>query len=318
MTFMIGDRLHVTVPATSANLGPGFDSMGLAIGLQDTIEVTFREDKRVCFFLEGFENQELPTGETNLIAKVIFAVCKKFSFPVPGLNIFGKHIIPQSRGLGSSAAAIVTGVLIASALLEQKHSLEKDELFQFAYELEGHPDNVAPALFGGLTLSWTQDNRVMCKKMQIHPEIYPVVCVPDYQMGTHVARGLLPEYVSHKDAVFNLSHAALLVASLTDDPNLLFTATEDVLHQPYRLQAMPQTLKLLELLRQKRFPAVASGAGPSVLVLCHGLGQRDDVVALCAQNAQEWNMYINDVDLYGASLRVEKGGGVFSTPSSSV
>jgi homoserine kinase len=200
--------------------------------------------------------------------------------------------------------------MLAAGLLSGTREFTEAELLGFATEIEGHPDNVAPALFGGLTIAWMDESGPHHKKLTVHRGVSPLVLVPPNQMSTKLARSLQPESVPHTDAVFNVSRSALLVAALTQSPELMFAATEDRLHQNYRASAMPETSKLIEILREHGHPAVVSGAGPSVLVLEIDPQERVKAIALTHQHFPSWSPLTLAVDYKGASVEVQSGSGV--------
>jgi homoserine kinase len=202
--------------------------------------------------------------------------------------------------MGSSAAAVVAGVLGAWALCPDVDGIDRDAALRLTSELEGHPDNVAPCLLGGATLSWTTPAGARAVRLDVAPGIRPVVLVPGTTLSTHVARGLLPEAVPHADAVFNAARSALLVHALTADPALLLEATDDRLHQRQRGSAMPESLTLIDRLRAEGYPAVVSGAGPSVLVL----GREEAVPDVIGLTPPGWTALPLDVDAAGAEVLV--------------
>ncbi len=213
----------------------------------------------------------LPRSERHLVVSSMRATFDRLGGQPTGLAVRCTNALPQSRGLGSSSAAIVAGVLAARALVPDGHErLDEDAVLALATELEGHPDNVAPCLRGGFTLAWTGPDGVRAVSRAPHPDVSAVVLVPSTRSSTKQVRGLLPAQVSHADAAANGVRCALLALALTDDPSLLLTATEDRLHQGYRAPAMPATAELMGALRDAGLPAVVSGAGPSVLVLAVG------------------------------------------------
>jgi len=298
-------RLAVRVPATSANLGPGFDTLGLALGLADDLQVTTRDEPGVHVRARGVGEGEIPSDETNLVARATGHVFDRLGRTMPGFEIEAHNRIPHGRGLGSSGAAIVSGVMIAAGLLAHSDDplhLSDEELLGFATELEGHPDNVAPALFGGLTIAWMSGEKPRVKPLLVHRGIAPLVLVPEFTMSTELARRLQPKQVPHEDAVFNVSRSALLVAALTQSPELLFEATEDRLHQNYRGEAMPQTRQLIAALRAEGHAAVVSGAGPSILVLAGDPGERQAAAELAAQHDGGWSALFLAVDMKGATV----------------
>jgi len=300
-----GRSVAVKVPATSANLGPGFDTLGLAVSLYDELTVTASDRPGARVVVHGVGEGEVPTDETNLVVRSIahtFAAC---GVELPGLDVDARNAIPHGRGLGSSGAAIVSGIMAARGLLSGIVDLDATALLALATELEGHPDNVAPALFGGLTIAWVADGAPQHKKLMVHRGVSPLVFVPEHVMSTALARSLQPQSVPHEDAVFNVSRSALLIAALIQSPELLLAATEDKLHQSYRASAMPQTDALITLLRSNGFAAVVSGAGPSVLVLCSDPAQRLDAAELVAAQAEvPWQPLMLAVDFKGATAHV--------------
>jgi homoserine kinase len=294
--------VRVRVPATSANLGPGFDTLGLALSFGDEIVVSERSEPGVLVRVTGVGEGEVATDETNLVARSIAHVFDRAGFPTPGLEIDATNKIPHGRGMGSSGSAIVAGVVAAAGLLADRREFSDDELLGFATELEGHPDNVAPALFGGLTIAWTSPSGPRSKRLTVHRGVSPLVLVPPFTMSTELARSLQPLQVPHEDAVFNLSRSALLVAALTQSPELLFEATEDRLHQSYRGAAMPRTRDLVSALRAAGHAAVVSGAGPSILVLCDSPAERMAAAETAARYDPEWRALMLTVDLMGATV----------------
>ncbi len=301
----VGTSLSVKVPATTANLGPGFDTLGLALSLYDELEVTVRDDSVIRVKVHGVGEGVVPSDESNLVARSIAHVFSSYDIPLPGLEIVANNAIPHSRGLGSSGAAVVAGVMVAKGLLAGIVDLSPERLLELATDLEGHPDNVAPALFGGLTIAWVTDDGPKYQKLTAHRGVSTVVFVPDMVMSTALARSLQPESVPHKDAIFNLSRSALLVAALIQSPELLLAATEDRLHQSYRASAMRETDDLIQMLRQHGLAAVVSGAGPSVLVLGSDPSQRLRAAELVAANSNStWVPLMLAVDFKGATVMV--------------
>lgn len=298
--------LRVHVPATSANLGPGFDTLGIALGYADELIVRTTAVPGARVDVHGVGAGEVPTDETNLVVRSAAHVFERCGRAMPGIEIEAHNRIPHGRGMGSSGAAIVSGVMIAAGLLARDAeplALDDDELLRFATELEGHPDNVAPALFGGLTIAWMGDNGApRFKRLAVHRGVCPLVLVPDFTMSTELARSLQPKQVPHEDAVFNVSRSALLVAALTQSPELLFEATEDRLHQNYRGEAMPATRDLIGALRAAGYAAVVSGAGPSVLVLSGDPGARIAAAELASTMAGGWTPHFLAVDIKGATV----------------
>lgn len=299
-----GRRVTVRVPASSANLGPGFDTLGLALAVYDELEVAVREAPGATVQVQGVGAGEVPTDESNLIVRAIAHLFADQGIPMPGLDLVAHNVIPHGSGMGSSAAAIVGGIMAGRGLLEGIVEIDADDLLRLATELEGHPDNVAPALFGGLTIAWTTPEGPRHKRLTVHRGVSLLVAVPESMtVSTALARSLQPESVPHSDAIFNVSRSALLIAALIQSPELLFAATEDKLHQHYRASAMPETSALITALRAQGFAAVVSGAGPSVLVLCSDPAQRLDAAALIEQHATTpWVAHMLAVDFKGATV----------------
>jgi len=262
-----GSVVRVVVPATSANLGPGFDALGLALQWHDVVEAEVSSGG-LEVSVSGAGADDVPRDERHLVVRAMRATFDAIGESPPGLTVRCLNSVPHGRGLGSSAAAIVAGVLGARSLAGG--GLDDDAALALAARLEGHPDNVAPCLLGGLTISWMSNGVARAVGLDVHPDVRPVVCVPESRLATEAARGLLPDAVPHSDAARTAGRAALLVEALTRRPDLLLDATEDALHQPYRAAAMPATMALLQDLRARGLPAVLSGAGPSVLVLTTG------------------------------------------------
>jgi len=267
--------IGVRVPATSANLGPGFDCLGLALGLYDEVEV--RPARQTLVTVTGEGADEVPRTESHLILRAVRATMDELGSRRPaGLALRATNRVPHSRGLGSSAAAITAGVLAALHLAG--HGPDAALALQVACRLEGHPDNVAACLRGGLTISWyegRQGGRPHVTRLDPHPALRPVAFIATGQASTDRSRMALPASVAHRDAAFNAARSALLVHALTQAPDLLVAATEDRLHQPYRLPAMPESARLHERLRAAGLPAVLSGSGPTILALTRSRAERD-------------------------------------------
>jgi homoserine kinase len=299
-----GRRVSVRVPATSANLGPGFDTLGLALALYDEVTVEVIPEG-VEVIVHGVGEGEVPLDESHLVVRSIAHALDRRGYDLPGIRLEARNAIPHGRGLGSSGAAIVAGVMAAAGLLDGIAEIDETDALAIATELEGHPDNVAPALFGGLTIAWMTPDGPAHKKLMVHRGVSPVVFVPEHVMSTALARSLQPASVPHEDAVFNLSRSALLVAALIQSPELLLAATEDRLHQDYRAAAMPETNRLITALRAADFPAVVSGAGPSVLVLAGDPGQRLGAAELVSTEAETpWQALMLAVDFKGSTVTV--------------
>ena len=303
MTSLAQRAVTVKVPATTANLGPGLDTLGLALAIYDELQVAVRAEPGAFVEVHGVGEGEVPTDASNLVVQSIAAVFEAYNQPMPGLNLVAHNVIPHGRGLGSSGAAIVSGIMAAKGLLEGVVDIDSDALLRLATELEGHPDNVAPALFGGLTIAWTSNDGPRHKKLMVHRGVSPLVAVPETTMSTKLARSLQPTSVPHEDAIFNVSRSALLVAALVQSPELLLAATEDRLHQNYRASAMVESDRLIQVLRGEGLAAVVSGAGPSVLVLASDPAQRLVAAELVAKTtATPWQVLMPAVDFKGATV----------------
>lgn len=302
MSQLVGRKVTVRVPATSANLGPGFDTLGMALSYYDELEVEAVPGTGAIVEVSGEGAGEVATDESNLVVKSIAYTFKHYGQSLPSLRLRAKNIIPHGRGMGSSGAAVVSGIVAAKGLLSGVVDMTDQDLLQIATEIEGHPDNVAPALFGGLTIAWEDESGPHFKKLFVHRGIAPLELVPNFKMSTALARSLQPESVPHSDAVFNVSRSALLIAALTQSPDLLLSATEDKLHQDYRAAAMPETNALIQLLRDAGHAAVVSGAGPSVLVLATGPAQRLAAMQLAATHYPQWTPLLLAVDFKGATV----------------
>ena len=320
--------MRVRVPATSANLGPGFDALGLALSLHDEVEArVVPSGLHIDVSGEGAPDVT-DAEEAHLVVRAMRATFDNLGAgQPPGLALRCVNRIPHGRGLGSSAAAIVAGVLAARALAGA--GTGPDDALPLANAFEGHPDNVAPCLYGGLTIAWLADERagardpgaegsrrtatagaasaVTARAVRLEPAagITPVAIIAPAPVATDVARGLLPARVPHADAARNAGRAALLVAALTARPDTLLDATEDLLHQDYRAPAMPATKDLVSRLRAAGVPAVVSGAGPSVLAFLtsnDGLGTLDRLDSTVRETGIEWDIRPLDVERQGASV----------------
>jgi len=288
----------VSVPATSANLGPGFDSLGLALDLRDRLTgevVGSALDVEVA----GEGAGGVPLDESHLVVRAMRAAFAEMGEQPPGLRLRCDNTIPHARGLGSSSAAIVGGIALARALVAGgRLLLDDDAAFRLAARLEGHPDNVAPAWYGGLVICGREQDWYAVPAA-VDPRIDVVVFVPPDPLSTELARGLLPESVPHADAAANAGRTALLVAALASAPEHLLAATRDYLHQGYRRAAMPASLDLVDSLRADAIAAVVSGAGPAVLAFCAGC----DATALARRAPSGWGARRLEIDRAG--VRVE-------------
>ena len=291
-----GRSVHVRVPASSANLGPGFDSIGLALGLWDEYVVTTTDAPGLTITVTGEAAGEVPTDESHLVHATMRHTWDRLGVEPPaGLVIDARNGVPHGRGLGSSATAIVAGVVAAQAVsgpevgwspdapaagggswpaAGEQVPVDLDLADDVASLLEGHPDNASASVFGGLTVSWMPDgtgaDRGECTvtaRLALHADVDVVVLVPGTQLATRTARAVLPDAVPLREAAAGAGRAALLVHALTADPSHLHAATRDWLHQEARRPSYPDTMDVVDALRAQGHAAVVSGAGPSVLVL---------------------------------------------------
>ncbi|WP_084430764.1 homoserine kinase [Kibdelosporangium aridum] len=285
--------VEVTVPASSANLGSGFDALGLALGLYDVIEARVRP-QGLEITVEGEGADEVDRDESHLVVRALRAAGEVIGFRPTGLELRCRNAIPHSRGLGSSAAAIVAGVAAAYGLA----GIDVDDrALQVAAEFEGHADNAAASLLGGLVLAWTEGDRYRAMRLEPHSGIRPILLIPGESSKTSVTRQLLPDRVPHPDAAFAAGRAALAVQAITARPDLLLPATADRLHQDYREAAWPASLRMVKILREHGLAATISGAGPTVMVLTQD-GKLPDGVDLAGFDAREL-----PVDRQGVQVR---------------
>lgn len=267
----VGKSVHVKVPASSANLGPGFDTLGLAVGLYDHVDVEVI-DQGLEVEVTGEGSGEVPLDERHLVVRAIREGLREADVTVRGLRVRCNNSIPQSRGLGSSAAAAVAGVAAANGLAG--FPLSDKQLIQLASTFEGHPDNAAASILGNAVVSWTNipiDGRTApqyyAAGVEVHKDIKITAFVPDFHASTEAVRRVLPTDVSHRDARFNVSRTAVMTVALRDDPTLLWEGTRDRMHQPYRAEVLPVTAEWVNRLRNQGYPAFLSGAGPTIMVL---------------------------------------------------
>jgi homoserine kinase len=326
-------RVLVRVPATSANLGPGFDALGLALTLYDEVSARVIPSGLTIDVCGEGAADVADAAEAHLVVRAMRAAFDDLGAKQPpGLALRCVNRIPHGRGLGSSAAAIVAGILAARALADA--GVSAGEALPLANELEGHPDNVATCLFGGLTIAWLTDSAppggrppappdttrsappggrppappdtTSCSpravRLQPAEEITPVAIIAPAPVSTKLARGLIPARVPHSDAARNAGRAALLIAALTTRPEVLLDATQDRLHQDYRAPAMPATHELVSRLRAAGLPAVVSGAGPSVLALLTSGQGRDRLDSIVKETGIQWRVSPLDVERQGASV----------------
>ncbi|MCL6423786.1 homoserine kinase [Brachybacterium sp. JHP9] len=292
-------RVGVRVPATSANLGPGFDALGLALRLFDELELEATTSPAEVV-VEGEGAGEVPTGEDHLVVRALRLGLDHAGAPQVGLRLLCRNRIPHGRGLGSSAAATVAGLLLARELISDPGALDDATVLDLATQMEHHPDNAAPALLGGVVASWMEGAHARAVPLRVaEAGIEPVILLPAARLSTSSARSLLPEQVPHADAAFNAGRAALLVHALAEAPELLLTATEDRLHQEQRAPGMPQSVELVRVLRAEGYPAVISGAGPSVLVLAGADARLSEVVGQVVEDPASWRIARTGLSLQG-------------------
>jgi homoserine kinase len=295
--------VRVRVPATSANLGPGFDALGLALSLYDDVDVAVA-GSGLSIEVSGEGEETADRGEAHLVAQTFRTAYASIGGEVDGLRIRCVNRIPHARGLGSSSAATLAGILAARALHPEGGTFTDDDVLALATRVEGHSDNVAPCLSGGLTIAWQSTSGPRLTRLDVAPGVRTVALVPGTRLATEQARGLLPDTVPHADAAANAGRAALLVVALTQEPRLLFDATEDRLHQSYRAPAMPESLALVERLRAKGVAAVVSGAGPTVLAFVSGDGELAVVAdSIGAEVGSSWHIHPLDVAPHGACVQ---------------
>ena len=266
------------VSASSANLGPGFDCLGLALGLVDDVTASVVDEPGVRVDVFGHGAGELAGDREHLVVRALHATLELLGVAEPaGLWLRCVNSIPHGRGLGSSAAAVVAGVLLARTLCDAEAELGDAQVLGLATTFEGHPDNASAALLGGATVAWTEPGGPRAVRVPVHRDIVPLLLLPTGRLATRQARAVLPADVAHVDAAANAGRAALLVHALGYEPDLLLAATHDRLHQSQRRCAMPDSIGLLDQLRSDGLPAVVSGAGPALLVLSTRQRQPDDV-----------------------------------------
>ncbi|MDR3587238.1 MAG: homoserine kinase [Desulfosporosinus sp.] len=257
--------IRVKIPATSANLGPGFDCLGLALQLHNAITVEI--DRPFKISLTGSYSDGIPADESNLVWQTMCHFWELVHYPTPSVALTFENHIPPARGLGSSSAAIVGGLVAANVIAGSPYT--KYELLQVANTLEGHPDNVTPALYGGVTLSIPTENGILPRVLAQFPKLRAVVVIPNLLLKTEKARGILPPHIARNDAVFNISHAGLLIeAFIREEYSFLKEGMRDVLHQNQRAVLIPGLLETLEAaLQAGAYGAALSGSGPTLLAL---------------------------------------------------
>ncbi|EEI17866.1 homoserine kinase [Corynebacterium lipophiloflavum] len=293
-----GLKATVTVPGSSANLGPGFDTLGIALGIYDTVEVeTIPSGLEIEIFGEGAD--DLPRDSSHLVIKAIHSGLEVAGVEVPGLRVVCHNEIPQSRGLGSSASAAVAGVVAANTLAGSP--LDAAALVQLSSAFEGHPDNAAASVLGGAVVSWTDvpvdgvtDTTYRAVGVQVHPSIRATAFVPDFHASTDAVRQVLPSHVTHTDARFNVSRTAVMTVAIQHHPELLWEGSRDRLHQPYRADVLPVTAEWVNHLRNRGFAAYLSGAGPTAMVL-----STEPVPEKILDGARQAGLRVVDLDIAG-------------------
>lgn len=301
----VGTKVTVKVPASSANLGPGYDTLGIALSLYDTVEVeVIRSGLEVEIFGEGAD--ELPRDDSHLVVKAIRSALKAADAEVSGLRVVCNNNIPQSRGLGSSASAAVAGVAAGNGLAGSP--LSEAQVVQLSSAFEGHPDNAAASVLGNAVVSWTTvpvDGRSLpeyrAATLDVHESIKATALVPDFHASTQAVRRVLPSHVTHGDAAFNVSRTAVNVAALTSYPELLWEGTRDRLHQPYRADVLPVTAEWVNRLRNRDYAAYLSGAGPTVMVL-----HTEPIEESILDEAREQGLRVFELEVAGP-VTVERG-----------
>lgn len=277
--------IRVLVPASSANIGPGFDSMGMALAVYDELVAMATEDEGVLVEVAGEGADDVPRDETHLVVRAMHVAFDAMGVQPPGFVLRCRNAIPHGRGLGSSASAIVGGMVLARAMVERAAEFDDAVLLAAATSMESHPDNLAAALYGGFTVAWLDDHaRPGAVRVDPHESVRVVVIVPVDTLPTVTAREVLPASVSYAAASHNLARSALLVHALTTQPALLWEATSDRLHQQARAGVYPTSVALVERLRAAGHAAAISGAGPSVIVLTADAGALESIAAIVGED----------------------------------
>lgn len=280
----------VRVPATVGNLGPGFDAMGLALELRDEVRLEATTGG-IEVTVEGEGAGSVPGGEDHLVVQALRRALDWAGAAQIGVRMHCRNRIPHGRGLGSSAAAVVAGIALARELIADPDVIDDEAVLALATQFEGHPDNAAPAIHGGVTLSWHHGESWRTERLEIGEDVLaPIVLVPSAPLSTAKARALLPEQVPHADAALTAGRAALLVHALRGRPELLLDATEERLHQEQRAPGMPTSVELMRVLRSEGYPAVIAGAGPTVLVLRGGDRRMQHVVGSVVSDPGAWRL----------------------------
>ncbi|MBZ8177063.1 homoserine kinase [Corynebacterium sp. 3HC-13] len=294
----IGRRVQVKVPASSANLGPGFDTLGIALSLYDTVEVEVI-DQGLVVEIYGEGEDVLPRDATHLVVKAIYSGLKAADVTAPGLKVTCTNAIPQSRGLGSSASAAVAGIAAAQGLAG--FPLTQQQVVQLSSAFEGHPDNAGASALGSGVVSWTEipvdgqsQPEYRAVSIPVHPDIHATALVPDFHASTQAVRRVLPSHVTHIDARFNVSRTAVMTVAIQHHPELLWEGTRDRLHQPYRSDVLPVTAEWVNRLRNRGYAAYLSGAGPTIMVL-----STEPVDPEILEDAQAAGLKVLELDIAG-------------------
>lgn len=293
----VGRSVAVKVPGSSANLGPGFDTLGLALSIYDHVEVEVI-DSGLIVEVTGEGESEVPLDERHLVVRALRSGLKEADVTVRGLRVSCNNSIPQSRGLGSSAAAAVSGVVAANALAGGV--LSEETVIQLASAFEGHPDNAAASVMGQAVVSWTNTPvdgtapQFHAAKIDVHKGIRATALIPESHASTEAVRRVLPNEISHLDARFNVSRTAVMTVALRDNPELLWEGTRDRMHQPYRAEVLPITTEWVNRLRNQGYPAFLSGAGPTVLVL-----STEPVAEHFLQEARDRDIRVEELSIAG-------------------
>ena len=296
---IVYERAAVRVPATTANMGPGFDSFGMAFRYYDEVSVRpITGTTRVI--VEGVGADTVPTDDDNLVVRALRAGLDAVGAPQAGFEMRCVNRIPHGGGMGSSASAAVAGLMLARGLIAEPEALSDDRIFALATDFEGHPDNVAPAVFGGATVAWVErGGHPRMAPMPVDASLGVSLLIPPAttRLSTKEARQVLPVSVPREDALFNTSRAAVLMLALAGRPDLLMAGTEDRLHQEYRRGVLPASMAVMDSLREQGYPAVISGAGPTVLVL----STLADQTRFALEN-HGWSVLSPGIDTRGAVL----------------
>ncbi|WP_134322520.1 homoserine kinase [Cumulibacter soli] len=299
---MVAGKITAQIPATTANLGPGFDCMGLALNIHDTVSVEAASGEGDEIIVTGVGADTLPRDRTHMVLGTMRDLFEAQRWDIGPVRLTCENRIPHGQGLGSSASAIVAGLFVGKAYAaEAGYDVSTADLLQIGSDIDGHPDNVAPCLNGGLNVSWEDDGVWGVAHLDPHPEIHAILAIPSAVLSTSVARGLIPQTVSHRDAVRNSARAALCIHAFTADPSLLLPATADYLHQGYRAAAYQDSYDLMQRLRAEGVAAAISGAGPAVVMFTtEDVSER--LAAAVAASPVHFEIVDAGIDLRGARL----------------